>query len=299
MKRTLWILASLGLAAVWGSAAFLKSLDLPAFADQITAHRVTPAGWSPVLATGFVVIEALLAAAHLAFFRPRVTFPASAALLLVFIGVTGWAWAHGNTEGCGCFGRLAARHPREVLIEDTLFLAVALVGFRAAHGLRPFRASALAFGLLAPFALALPLAGPHLPFDSLVTTLNPGEDLAHLAVDDLPGPLAEGSVLLVFLADSCAACDAAVEGLGALAAEPGAPRVVGVFAGTRREARAWALERVPAFPIASAPVKVLRQYYRRLPQTALLEEGKIVRVWRNTIPAWGDVRPHIALPPRP
>lgn len=296
MKRLLWILASLGLAAVWGSAAFLKALDPPAFADQITAHKVMPAGWSLPLAYLFITVEGLLAAAHLAFFRPRLAFPASAALLIVFIGVTGWAWSQGNTEGCGCFGRLAARHPREVILEDVLFLAAALIGYRACHGLAPLRRAALAFGALVPLALALPLVGARLPFDHLITTLNPGEDLSNLAAEDLPGPLEEGSVLLVFLADSCAVCDAAVERLGALAGEPDAPRVIGLFAGTRREARTWTLGVVPGFPVASAPVKVLRQYYRRLPQTALLAGGRIVRVWRDRIPGWEEVRPH--LPPR-
>jgi hypothetical protein len=89
MKKLAVILASLALVAVWGSAAILKSLDPPAFAEQIRLHHTAPASWSPYLAILFIGVEVLLAAAHLSLFRPRVVFAASGLLLLFFIGVTG------------------------------------------------------------------------------------------------------------------------------------------------------------------------------------------------------------------
>lgn len=290
IRRLVVILASLGLVAVWGGAAFLKSLDPAAFADQITAHKVTPAAWSPALAWFFIVLEALLAAGLLSFLNPRLGFAGSILLLLGFIGVTGWAWAHGNAEACGCFGRLASRSPSEVIIEDALFLAVAVVGFVLAGRWRRPGRSGVAFALLAPLALALPLAGPHLPADALVTTFRAGEDLSHLAADDLPVSLGEGKVLLVLMGDPCPPCQEGLSRLNEIAGMEGAPSVAAVFAGSRREARAWSLARVPAFGVASAPAKVLRQYYRRLPQVALLEDGIVRRVWRNRIPAWSEVR---------
>lgn len=295
-RRLLVIAAALGLATVWGSAAFLKALDLPAFADQITAHKITPAAWSGTLAFLLVITESLLALASVTLTRPRWTFVASAGLLLFFIGITAWAWAHGNTEGCGCFGRLAARSPKDVIVEDSLFLVMAIVGWWAAARVEAPRRSPILFAALAPLALILPFVGPNIPADALVTTLNPGTDLAHLAADDLPGPLNEGPQLLVFLSDSCAACDSGLANLSDVAAQEGAPPIVAVFAGSRRDARAWSLDKVPPFPVASSPAKVLRQYYRRLPATVLLKDGVVTVAWRNRTPTWAEVQAALKVP---
>jgi len=285
------VAAALGLAAIWGMAALLKALDPGAFAEQITQHHVTPAVWSPVLARLFVAIEALLVVFHLSLWRPKWAFAASGFLLLMFMGATGLAWAQGHTEGCGCFGRLAARHPREVLIEDAGFLALAVVGFWAATGFAARRWSGAVFVALTPVALALPFVGPHLPGDSLVTTFNPGEDLTNLAADDLPQPLDDGKVLLVLMGPSCSPCDAGIESLNTIAGTEGSPTVIVVYAGSRNEARSWVLDHVPGFAVGSAPEKVLRQYYRKLPQAGLLDGGKLVKVWRGRVPAPGEITP--------
>jgi hypothetical protein len=285
------VAAALGLAAVWGMAAYLKALDPGAFAEQITQHHVTPAAWSPLLARLFVAVEALLVAMHLSLWRPKLAFAASGLLLLLFMGVTGVAWANGHTEGCGCFGRLAARHPREVLIEDTGFLAMALVGFWAAAGVASRRWSGAVLAALAPVALALPFVGPHLPGDALVTAFNPGEDMTNLAADDLPQPLDDGRVLLVLMGPECPPCEAGLESLNTIAGTEGAPTVIVVYAGSRNDARSWVLDHVPGFAVGSAPEKVLRQYYRKLPQAGLLEGGRITKVWRGRVPAPGEVTP--------
>jgi thiol-disulfide isomerase/thioredoxin len=298
LRRWALVLFSLALAWIWGSASFLKALDPPAFADQITLHYVSPAAWSPALAYFFIAVEAALAMALVTFFRPRLAFLGSIVLLLTFIVVTAVAWANGHTEGCGCFGKLAARHPREVLAEDTGFLAIAVIGFIVARGFETSRVSKRLLPALLPLAVLLPVLGPSLPGDRLVTTFNPGEDLSNLAADDLRVRLDQGPVLLVLLGDSCKACDEGLPRLEEIASTPGAPPIAAVFAGTsqkeaRREARAWALTHVPPFAVASAPVKVLRQYYRRLPETALLVNGVVTKVWRNRIPGWNDLRGHL------
>jgi thiol-disulfide isomerase/thioredoxin len=295
LRRIVLVLAALGLFWIWGAASFLKALDPPSFAQQITLHYVSPASWSLPLAYVFIAVEAMLALALITFFKPRLAFLGSILLLLMFMGVTAIAWANGHTEGCGCFGKLAARHPREVLIEDSAFLLIAVMGFLAAKGFATPRLSRVLFPALLPLAVLLPVAGPSLPGDRFVTTFNPGQDLSSLAADDLRVRLDDGPVLLVLLGDSCAVCDEGLPRLEETAAAPGAPPIAAVFAGTsqkemRKEARAWALTHVPPFAVASAPEKVLRQYYRKLPQTALLDNGIVRKVWRNRIPAWAEVQ---------
>lgn len=291
IRRLLVLLPALGLVLVWGSASFLKSLDPVAFAEQITLHGITPAAWGRGLAFFFIALETFLAVAHLTLFRPRLAFLGSGLLLLFFIGVTGLAWAQGNTEGCGCFGRLAARHPRSVIVEDAGFLALAAIGFLAARGRPTGSRSRRAFAALVPLALLLPLLGPRIPADDLITDFKVGADMTDLAAEDLPGALNDGLVLLVLLGDPCPACVEGLDRLNDIAGREGGPQVVAIFAGDRPRARAWALEHVPAFAVASAPERVLRQYYRALPRVALLREGRIVKVWRNRIPGWEQVGP--------
>lgn len=292
MTRKLLVgLCALGLAVVWGTASFLKALDPAAFAEQITLHGFTPAAWGRWLAFFFVAVEAFLAIALVTVFRPRLAFLGSGLLLLLFIGVTAVAWARGNTAGCGCFGRLASRHPREVILEDAGFLALAVVGFVAAHSWSTGRRSKGAFAALVPLALLLPALGPRIPADDLITDFRVGTDLTDLAAEDLPGALNEGEILLVLVGRDCRPCDEGLDRLNDVAGREGGPQVVAVYSGTRAEARSWALDRVPAFAVGSAPEKVLRQYYRALPQAALLRQGRVVKVWRNRLPGWDQVAP--------
>ena len=65
-----WLLGLIP-AAVLLYAGFLKGLDPGLFADQITAHKISPAGWSSTLAHLFIAIELTLGFALLLRFQPR------------------------------------------------------------------------------------------------------------------------------------------------------------------------------------------------------------------------------------
>ena len=147
----------------------------------------------------------------------------------------------------------------------------------------------MTYALLLPLFLAMPWAAPRLPVDPWVTSMRPGVSLEHLAADDLKVPLSDGRVFVAFLSDGCAACPEALPMMETLGRSSGAPRVTAIFAGDRAAKRAWALEHVPSFPLAHAPVKSLRQYYRKLPVFLLLEEGTIRRIWWNRIPSPQEV----------
>ncbi len=274
--------SALALALVWIAAAVLKSLDPAAFAEQIARHRIVPEPWGSPLAYLFIAVESLLGFALVAGFRRRAACGASALLLLFFMVVTGWAWAHGNALDCGCFGRLAERGPGATILEDAGLLALALIGWRAGGAaIRPSRRATAAFAALAPLAVILPLLGPVLPVDSLVTDLRPGADLSNLAVDNLTTPIGRGTVVLALLSDRCEACVAALPALNAIAQAGDGATVIGVFAGDRAGAMEWTLTHVPEFEVGDMPASVLRRYYRRLPSVALLRDGIVRKVWRR------------------
>lgn len=279
----------LAAAAILILAAFFKAGDPELFAQQITAHRVTPEAWSPFLAHFFIAGELVLGAALIAFVLPRVALAFNILLMLGFIAVTAWAWARGYVKDCGCFGRLLERGPREVIIEDAIVICASVAAYIGAKGARtpPWRWSFFAV-LLIP-VLVLVGFGTALPIDGAVTGIRPGTDLSDMAVSGLPEAIDQGEWLLALIEPDCSACEAGVDALKSIAAERSA-RVAAVCPGTAQDAQRWRLAHLPNFPVGYAPERVLRQYYRRLPVTLLLEGGTVKRVWWNRIPSASEIR---------
>ena len=288
-KTVIAYLLTLFAAAVLVIAAFFKAGDPAMFAEQISGYEVTPASWSPLLAFFFVAAELVLAAALVSFVLPRITLGLNILLMLGFIGVTAWAWAHGNAGDCGCFGRALERGPRDVIIEDTIVVLASLLAIFLLRGFRtrPWQWSIFAI-LLVP-VLILVAFGPSLPIDGLVVGIGPGDDLSDIAIAGLRQPVAEGNVLLVLVAPNCEACETGVTALRAIAGG-GALDVIAAVPGGPREAQRWRLQHHPNFPVGYAPQRALRQYYRRLPVTLRLEDGIVRTVWWNEIPTPDQVR---------
>lgn len=286
-------------AAILAVAAFAKAGDPALFAEQITAHQVTPASWSPLLAYFFVAAELMAAAGFLAFIWPRLVFCATILMMVVFIVVTALAWSMGSTESCGCFGRLVERGPEQVIIEDLLVIAASLLALwllrshpreRTLGGwlFGGARATVRRWVLAVPLVIAaagLTAFGTALPIDRWVVGIGPGDDLSDLALSGVRFPLDQGWVLLALVGPDCPACEAGVPALKEIAAQRGDVHVVAVHPGGAAEAQAWRMRHLPNFPVASATPRALRQYYRALPTTFLLHDGAIDRVW------WGRIAP--------
>lgn len=283
-------LLGLVIAAILAVAAFFKAGDPAMFAQQISAYRVTPADWSIYLAYFFVGVELALAAALVAFVWPRFLYAGTILLMLGFIGVTAYAWTHGGSEGCGCFGRLVDRGPLHVIVEDALIIVASLLCLRWTRDFRTRAWRWALFGMLMIPVVALTGFGMSLPIDSVVVGLGRGTDLGSLPIEDAGTPIEEGRVLLVLVSDDCPACDAGVPTLREVAADPQGPRVLAAYAGTGAEAQQWRMRHLPNFRIAHAPEKALRQYYRQLPVTLLLEDGIVQRVWWGQVPAADELR---------
>ncbi|MCK4415143.1 MAG: hypothetical protein KAY32_16550 [Candidatus Eisenbacteria sp.] len=276
-------------AGVLAVAAFLKAGDPVLFAEQITAHQVTPASWSPFLAFFFVAAELALAAALIAFVWPRVLFALTILMMLGFIGITAWAWAHGNITDCGCFGRLIERGPQDVIIEDTIVIIAAAIGFFLIGRFRARPRQWTLFAVLLIPVIVLTGFGTALPIDGLVVGIGPGTDLSGMAVEGVRPPIDEGPVLVALIGPDCEACDAGLPALKAIAGNSTGPRVAAVFSGKGNAAQAWRLRHLPNFPVGYASERVIRQYSRALPVTFLLRDGIVEAVWWNRIPKPGEV----------
>lgn len=278
------ILAALFLGGMWLYAASIKAADPDLFVEQIRGYGVFPS-LAGVAAPIFLWVELLLGFTLILRVAPRWSLLGTAALLLFFIAVTAYAWSQGRTEDCGCFGRMGGRPPSEVILEDTIYLALAAFAFLVSPWRSRSRPRWIAAAALLPISLGAPWIAPRLPVDSLVTGIRPGYNLDRLAADDLKIDLGEGSVFVALLGEDCRACVEALPLMAALNQDERGPKVIGIFAGDRARKRAWALEHVPAFPLAHSPAKALRQYYRKLPVFFLARDGKITRIWWGNPPA--------------
>jgi Methylamine utilisation protein MauE len=296
-KTLIAYILGLVVATIWGIASFYKAGDPGLFFDQITAHKVTPESWSPVVAYFFIIVELLAAAAFIAFIWPRLVFAGSILMMLGFIGVTAWAWAHGNAEDCGCFGRLMTRGPLAVIIEDSIVILISIVGIRLTGGFKTKGWQWFVGIPLIVIVVLLTIFGPTLPMDGLIVGIRPGSDLSDMALEGNPIALDEGTVLIALIGPDCSLCDEGIDELKQIKAGDNAPQVLAAFSGTRGEAQAWRMKNrtnLPNFPIATASPRVLRQYYRRFPATFLLSDGIVVETWWDRIPPAASVKSALA-----
>ena len=116
-----------GLAFLFIFAGALKLKDPRVFAQAISQYGLVPDGLVPVLALGLPVVEVLAGLGLL--INVRYSLGAILVMLVMFIGVLGYAIAADLDIDCGCFtaADLAARGSvKAAFFQDLGFLAAAL-----------------------------------------------------------------------------------------------------------------------------------------------------------------------------
>jgi uncharacterized membrane protein YphA (DoxX/SURF4 family) len=283
------------------AAGILKSLDVEGFARDISLHGILGPSPSRVLALFLVPFEIVAGVAALIGYRRRLALHSMLGALAVFVLATGWAWWNGNTEGCGCFGQYAARTPLAVIAQDLLLMAAGVASLllappaglhaplsHAGHGQPPERWRPALVGLIAVLATAFALASPHLPLDSLATSLREGASLHDLGLDRIGRGLGEGDHLLAILVLDEDRSRAAIPSLNTLAGSPGFPPLVALVSAdeTARAEFFWSF--APSFELLEFPAPDLRRLYRRAPRVFRMHNGSVLRVW-ETVPTPEDL----------
>jgi hypothetical protein len=292
----------------------LKSLDVLGFARDIALHGVVGPGLSSIAARVLPPFEFAVGFAVIIGFFRRTGLVLLLISLVIFMAATGWAWAHGNTEGCGCFGRFASRTPLSVIVEDAILAALAVTALVFARATarpgaarrapvspalpaappdsppappsRPGRGlwrggAVLAIGVA---ATAFTLASPRLPIDNLATALRPGVSLESLGLTSIAGNLGEGDRLLVILLLDEPDSQAAVPALNALALAPGVPPITGLTSASQDKRAEFFFAYAPSFELVDVPAADLRRLYRRAPRSFTVHNGAVMQVWTG-IPA--------------
>lgn len=296
------------LGAVLLLAAFLKAIHPEAFVQEIEGLKLgLPAG-ARTLAFLVLGVEFLLGGLLVLGVRKWWVLVPTLLLVIAFLGITGREYyrdANGLAtaeNGCGCFGALVERTPKEAFFQDLLLLvptlALAFVA-RPTGGVR--RRTLGALGLTA-LGLLLAWRAPSLPLDDWATRARPGVTMAELCagrdaervcLDTLAPELDSGEHLLIISDLTNESFTAAVPELSeyALAAE-GPPLVVLTAAGPE-ERQAFYWTSAPAFEPRQGPPGLVSALVRRFPRSFLVRDGQIVATFDGLPPLerWSSSAP--------
>jgi uncharacterized membrane protein YphA (DoxX/SURF4 family) len=102
--QTLSTVARLLAGGVFAASGWTKVVDVEATVRSVRAYDLLPESLVRVTGTGLPMLELGLAALLLTGLATRLAAGAMGLLSLAFLTGVSWAWAHGLSIECGCFG---------------------------------------------------------------------------------------------------------------------------------------------------------------------------------------------------
>ncbi|MDB9822425.1 hypothetical protein OAC89_01860 [Deltaproteobacteria bacterium] len=298
-KRRWWIVrflpAAVGLILL--ISGVLKAIDMDLFVRQVRDYGIISNHFLLILsAWGVILAEFTLGTALIVSYRPKLTIPLTVLLLLIFLGVTAWAWFTGVTEDCGCFGSWMQRTPGEALIEDLVFL-VALIPacFVQEHSVKPVDhikvwavIVACVTGLTLPFLSGYPISRISRSIPESIDIQQSFLEIRDIVQMDLE----HGAYLFVLMSTDCLHCREAFEYFKTWAKEPDIPDVIALSANDKEQIQSFTEEIWPDFPV----LQISEEGFWRLlgdgdiPRLLLLRDQRILKVWDEDIPDINSIR---------
>ena len=243
-----------------------------------------------ISARGLIALECTLGAGLLLFYRPKLTLLLTSALLLIFVGASGWAWLTDATRDCGCFGAWVKRTPAEAALEGLILLALSVIAWSIYRPSRKpeARPKALAIAVACLAGLILPLV-----FGFSMTRVDPNQTrtgdilLGDFHIEGLDSvDLEHGDYLIVLMDTDCSHCRDAVVELNWLAEGPDLPEVLALSSNGEDQLKAFRKELQVIFPIGHITEE---DFWRLLgdgdlPRTFLVRDRVVQEVWDTEIP---------------
>jgi hypothetical protein len=273
------------------SAAFVKMMDMDLFIRQMRDYGIISNFLLlSISARALIVLECSLGVGLLLFFRPKLTLFLTSALLLIFVGATGWAWLTDATSECGCFGAWLKRTPAQAVLEGLILLVLTVIARAISPPSRKPEVRSKTWGLVVAClaGLILPLA-----FGSPVTRVDPNQIktgdilLGDFQIEGLDRvDLALGDYLLVLMDTGCSHCRDAVAALNWLAEDPDLPEVIALSSNGEEQLKTFRKELQAIFPIG----RITEEDFWRLlgdgdvPRTFLVRDRVVQEVWDTEIP---------------
>lgn len=264
-----WLLGIIFLAA-----AFLKTLDLNAFTQQIARYQLLPAGLELPSAVGLIVMEGVVGLACLMSFRLRTALWLMIFLLALFLGATLFRWSLLQETDCNCFGPVIVGGPGAVVLHTISLSAIAaglLVLMKKTLFTSSFRKGRIAAGVFAMFLLifvAQPFSHDALSQNELV-----------------------GDQTRIFLSAVCEKCKKESDKVRALADSADVPPVR-IFIGASYDYQIDEFFKEVNLQVPYTPMTFsqLARETPRVPKVQVFRAGSVVKEWEGDIPGLEEVR---------
>ena len=274
-----------------------KAFEIDLFTRQIRDYEIIT---NPLLiifsAWGLITFECCLGTALIINFQPKIAVPAGGLLFLIFIGATGYAWATGVTDDCGCFGSWIERTPKEAMLEDIFLFAALMVALKFNRSFRswPFFIKEFLIAIAFLAGLSLPItAGPLLDRINTAITGPVKEGFEPLVLKDFSHKdLSVGKHIIIVLATDCSHCIAEMDNLNMIAEDKTLPDVISVCINNQKQIEDFEFDFEPAFEIYQIDKD---DFWRLLgdgeiPRTILVNDGIIVKKWDFVAPDIDDLK---------
>lgn len=243
-----------------------------------------------LLAAVLPAFEVALGVALLARWGVRQTSLMAVAFLAVFVAAISYGWWQGTLQECGCFGPFLKRSPRDALLIDLGFLALAAVVWKRARGGRAvfegWHKAVLGFvGVVAlTVSLSLLQVGPS--GVRAATSVPLGEEMQ--AVD-----LETGEHLLYLFHHECPHCADMTPLVAAYAHEGGLPPVAGfTFRTSQRQIDRYRDKYDLRIPVQVLPGETFTRITGDggVPQLVYVQDGELKRTWIGLLPQAAELR---------
>ncbi len=277
-------------------AALPKAFEIDLFIRQIRDYEIIT---NPLLiifsAWGLIIFECCLGAALVVNYRPKIAVPLGGILFLIFIAATGYAWATGVTDDCGCFGSWIERTPEEAMLEDVILFAALVVAWKWNRSFKtwPFFLKELIVVAVLLTGLLMPItAGPLLDrIDAAIT--GPVEGSEHFVLEGIPGKdFNVGRHIVIVLATDCSHCRAEMDSLNMIAEDEDLPDVISVCMNGKKQREEFEFDFEPSFEIVQIPDD---DFWRilgegEIPRTILINDGVVVKKWDFAPPGIDEIK---------
>jgi hypothetical protein len=278
------------------TAAVMKSCDIELFMRQIRDYRIITNDSLLILsAWGLIIVEFVLGASLLVYYRPRITVALTILLFCVFLSGVLWALITGVTDDCGCFGSWVKRSPAGAAIEDLFIMGVIFLSWprnRRPEERRPrvklfIVAGALIGGMLLPVILGSPIR-------ELIgiggNSSKEDKDLFTVELKDVD--LKKGPFIFILITTDCSHCRESVEAFNRLAGKPDMPRLIALSADPEDQIESFIEDLKPVFPVMGISED---DFYRLLgmgstPKSILVYKQRMLMTWEEVVPTAAAIR---------
>jgi hypothetical protein len=262
-------------------SALGKAIAPQVFAEHLSKLASLPRSFLKAIAVLAVSGETALAVPLILIAGPLELVAATLALLVVFTLVTLTAWRMGKIDECGCYGPLLRLSPpisAGFNFVPMALLATALIKYPGTqHG---GTLTALVWAVTGGLATAL-LAGAVLLLPRIIVPIASGRVWPARWLPQVKMPL-NGEHLVVFLQPGCRACQAWAKALGQLTSVGRFWPVTVIAPG--KAADAAALGKSARSPVVYCGVARFWILAHEVPMAALVRDGVVCEVWRNSMP---------------